>query len=146
MKKRNFCLAPSYCLKLKHFSLPPHRGLGIRLRQHSPLSGKFQSASHGIAPIDYLSVWVVESAFLEGVRFFIPVVVPAVPLGFRVDHEVLEAVVKESSPSSVHPQSPRVIDALPERDSDRSRLRFVIGAVLVCLKRGAELGDGVGIR
>ena len=54
--------------------------------------------------------------------------VPAVFLGFRVDHEVLEAVVKESSPSSVHPQSPRVIDALPEHAFDRCRLRLVIGA------------------
>ena len=72
--------------------------------------------------------------------------VPAVSLGFRLDHEVLEAVVNESSPSSVHPQSPCVIDALPEHASDRCLLRLVIGAVSVCLKRGAELGDGVGIR
>ena len=67
-------------------------------------------------------------------------------LGFRVHHEVLEAVVKEPSPSSMNPKSPRVIDALPEHASDRCRLRLVIGAVSVCLKRGAELGDGVGIR
>ena len=65
-----------------------------------------------------------------------PVVVPAVSLGFRVDHEVPETVVKEPSPSSVHLQSPRVINALSEHASDRCRLRLVIGAVSVCLKRG----------
>ena len=37
-------------------------------------------------------------------------------------------------------------DALSEHASDRCRLRLVIGAVSVCLKRGAELGDGVGFR
>ena len=47
---------------------------------------------------------------------------------------------------SSDPQSPRVIDALPEHASDRCRLRLVIGAVSVCLKRGTELGDGVDIR
>ena len=67
------------------------------------------------------------------------------PFGFRVDQEVLEAVVKEPCPSLVHSHPPGAVDALPEQASDRCRLRPVIRAVFVCLERCAELGDGVGI-
>ena len=52
----------------------------------------------------------------------------------------------ESGPSLMHSHSPYVVDALPEHASDRCRLRLMTGAVSVCLKRGAELGDGVDIR
>ena len=69
-----------------------------------------------------------------------------VPFGFRVDHEVLEAVVKELGPSLMHLHPPGAVYTLPEHSSDRCRLRPLIGAVSVCLERGAELGDGVGIR
>ena len=34
------------------------------------------------------------------------------PFGFRVDHEVLEAVVKEPGPSLMHPHPPGAVDAL----------------------------------
>ena len=37
------------------------------------------------------SIGIVKSAFLEGARFIIPVVVSALYLGFQVDHEVLVA-------------------------------------------------------
>ena len=105
--------------------------------------GKFQSASLGIAG---RSVRVVESIFLKGICFVIPIVSPAVPLSFRVDHKVLEAVMEKTGPSLMHLHPPGPVDAPPEHASDRCRLRLVIGAVSVCLKRGAELGDGVGIR
>ena len=119
---------------------PPLWGLGIRLRQCNSLPGKFQSASRGIAG---LSVWVVESVFLKGIRFIIPTARSAVPFGFRVDHEVLEAVVKESGPSLMHPHPPGAVYTLLELASDRCRLIPLIGAVSVCLERGAELGDGI---
>ena len=54
--------------------------------------------------------------------------------------------MKESGPSLVHPHPPGAVDALPGHTSDRCWLRPVIGAVFVCLERGAELGNGVGIR
>ena len=113
------------------------------MRKYSSLSGKFQSASHGIAG---LSVWEVGSVFLEGIHFIIPTVGLAAPFGFRVDHKDLETAMEKPGPSLMHhhPQGP--VDGPPEHASDRCRLRSVIGAVLACLERGAELGDGVGIR
>ena len=53
--------------------------------------------------------------------------------------------MKEPDPSLAHPHPPGAVDALPEHASGRCRLRPVIGAVFVCLERGAELGNGVGI-
>ena len=43
---------------------------------------------------------------LGGTRFIIPTVGLAAPFGFRVDHEVLEAVVEKPGPSlmNLHPQ------------------------------------------
>ena len=77
------------------FFRPPRWGLGNRSRQYSSLTEKLQSAPRSIA---CLSVWVVESALLEGACFIIPAIGPTVPFGFRVDHEVFEAVVMESTP------------------------------------------------
>ena len=54
--------------------------------------------------------------------------------------------MEESDPSLVHPHRPGAVDALPEHASDRCRLGSVVGAVPVCLERGTEAGDGVGIR
>ena len=93
-----------------------------------------------------LSAWAVESALLEGIHFIIPIVSPAAPFSFRVDHKVLEAVMEKTGPSLVHLHPPGPVDAPPEHASDRCRLSPVIGAVLVCLERGAELRNCVGIR
>lgn len=54
--------------------------------------------------------------------------------------------MEESGPSLVHPHPPGAVDALPKHASDRCRLGSVVGAVPVCLERGTEVGDGVGIR
>ena len=54
--------------------------------------------------------------------------------------------MEEPGPSLVHPHPPGAVDALPKHASDRCRLRYVIGAVPVCLERGTEVGDGVSIR
>ena len=54
--------------------------------------------------------------------------------------------MEESGPSLVHPHPPDAVDALPKHASGRCRLGSVVGAVPVCLERGTEVGDGVGIR
>ena len=69
------------------FSWPPRWGRGFRLGQRSstPVRSRSGRCTAGF------SIGVVESIFLENVHFLVPVVVPEVSLGFRVDHEVLES-------------------------------------------------------
>ena len=69
-----------------------------------------------------LSVGVVESVLLEGACFIIPAVGPAVPFGFRVDHEILEAVVKESGSSLMHPHPPGAFFSETRRDFEYSKI------------------------